>query len=267
MRLASRSCGWSAPLLAVCAAALVATPPAALTAKDASQDGFRAVEIHYTSSEIALAEPALALHLAERFAKSARAALAEAVEEERRRLEQRRANIEGRPFFVTHTLERRDAAFEVFAVGENARRLISVETSEYVFQGGAHGFTRLDAVIWDVEAERPLPWIAFFEDGRPPDVLASAWRKAASAEQRARAGPHAWSEALDVAQAKLAETPVVFASSTVSGKAGGLVFLHEAYQLGPYVHGAYRITVPLEAFAQALSPDYAPFFAGAPIEE
>ena len=63
---------------------------------------------------------------------------------------------------------------------------------------------------------------------------------------------------------KWADSQFVFAPSTAAGKIGGLVFLFDPYVLGPYAEGDYRVTVPLSAFAESLSPSYAEEFAGAP---
>ncbi|WP_392354959.1 hypothetical protein V8F63_07760 [Brevundimonas sp. LF-1] len=49
-----------------------------------------------------------------------------------------------------------------------------------------------------------------------------------------------------------------------AGQGGGLTFLLDAYAVGPYVEGAYYLTLPLSAFQSALSPEYAGEFAGAP---
>ena len=57
---------------------------------------------------------------------------------------------------------------------------------------------------------------------------------------------------------------VTLAPGSVPGKAGGLTFLLDAYAVGPYVEGAYYLTLPLSAFQSALSPDYAGEFEGTP---
>ena len=43
-----------------------------------------------------------------------------------------------------------------------------------------------------------------------------------------------------------------------------LTFLINAYQVGPYVEGAYYLTLPTTSFQTLLNPTYAAEFAGQP---
>ena len=65
---------------------------------------------------------------------------------------------------------------------------------------------------------------------------------------------------------KAVSTPFVLAPSTTPGKAGGVVFLIGAYQIGPYSDGPYRLAVPQAVFRSLLNPAYADEFAGAPVK-
>jgi hypothetical protein len=65
---------------------------------------------------------------------------------------------------------------------------------------------------------------------------------------------------------KAVSTPFVLAPSTTPGKAGGVIFLIGAYQIGPYSDGPYRIAVPQSVFRALLNPAYADEFAGAPVK-
>jgi len=60
------------------------------------------------------------------------------------------------------------------------------------------------------------------------------------------------------------ETAFALAPSATAGKAGGLEFLINPYDVGPYAEGTYQIVVPQSAFRTLLAPAYADEFAGAP---
>lgn len=214
-----------------------------------------AVSLNYAAPPAAARSPALALALMERFLKDADAARAEAERDRKTRAAQ------GPGAFRPHRFARTETSLSVSTEG-GERALISVLSETFIDFGGAHPITKLDALLWDAKGRRALDWPALFGAKTPPGPIRAAWRKAASALRFERglweAGP------LDAAEARLAETPVTLAPSTVPGKAGGVVFQHEAYALGPYYHGPYRVVLPYDEIADLLSPEYAPYFAGAP---
>jgi hypothetical protein len=55
---------------------------------------------------------------------------------------------------------------------------------------------------------------------------------------------------------------IALAPSNVSGKFGGVYAYYEPYAVGPYVEGAYRLTIQQEVFVQDLRPEYRSLFGG-----
>ena len=61
---------------------------------------------------------------------------------------------------------------------------------------------------------------------------------------------------------RAADTAFVLAPGTVNGRAAGLIFLINPYQVGPGVEGGYEIAIPVSAFRSLLAIAYADDFAG-----
>ena len=65
---------------------------------------------------------------------------------------------------------------------------------------------------------------------------------------------------------RLKDLAIVLAPGDAPGKAGGLTFLLDAYAVGPYVEGAYYLTLPASTFQTLLAPAYASEFGGKPLK-
>jgi hypothetical protein len=61
---------------------------------------------------------------------------------------------------------------------------------------------------------------------------------------------------------RAADTAFVLAPGSVNGRAAGLIFLINPYQVGPGVEGGYEIAIPVSAFRALLAIAYADDFAG-----
>ena len=107
-----------------------------------------------------------------------------------------------------------------------------------------------------------------FRPGADLSVLDKALCTAANAAKQARS-PGSETATLDGKMwtcPKAVSTPFVLAPSTTPGKAGGVVFLIGAYQIGPYSDGPYWIALPQSALRALLNPAYADQFDGAPVK-
>lgn len=253
--------------------AIAATAAALLSAStalgQALKEPINTLAIHYAPAPITAQEPALALRLSERFAARARTFLADMLTAEQELSQRGDASaLPLRPTF-TRTLESEEFALEARLEGGAPGRLISVEIVDFLYEGGAHPISLREALIWDAASKQAVGLDALFGATSPPAVLVEAWRAVARAEQRQRfaaQGDDGWAQNREAVAKTLDAAPVVLAASTEPGKAGGLIFLHDPYKLGPYVHGPYRLTIPQAAFAEALSPAYRSYFAGEPVE-
>lgn len=140
--------------------------------------------------------------------------------------------------------------------------LVSAKQSWFEYTGGAHPNHGADGFIWDVrQGLQVLPGELFRSDApRAPlnAALCDAIRAAKAARQGAQPpGPGFECPSWD-------DGDIVLEPSTVPNRFGGITFLYDPYAIGPYVEGDYAVTVPLAKFQSALSPTYAPQFAGAP---
>lgn len=154
----------------------------------------------------------------------------------------------------------------VYAAGAETGKLLSLSQEAMEYAGGAHPNTTFGAVLWDKAMKRQVPLRSLFRPGADMSGLDQALCAAVNAAKKARV-PDAEPVTLDGEMwscPRAATTPFILALSSTPGKAGGLTFLIGAYQVGPYVEGAYEVTVPLSAFRALLAPAYADEFAGQP---
>jgi hypothetical protein len=116
--------------------------------------------------------------------------------------------------------------------------------------------------------KKQLGFADLFRPGADLSGLNKALCDAADAAKQARSpgSERATSDGEMWTCPKAVSTPFVLAPSTTPGKAGGVVFLIGAYQIGPYSDGPYRIAVPQSVFRSLLNPAYADEFAGAPVK-
>ncbi|NBB51077.1 DUF3298 domain-containing protein [Rhizobium sp. CRIBSB] len=147
-------------------------------------------------------------------------------------------------------------------------RLLSLKRTDFDFSGGAHPNTLFTSVLWDKALKQQLTPLRLFRTGADMSSLDNALCAAINAAKRARV-PDSDTVVLggkDWACPLAMETPFVLAPGNLGGKAGGLVFLIGAYQVGPYAEGAYEISVPQAVFRSLLAPAYADEFGGAPLK-
>ena len=146
-------------------------------------------------------------------------------------------------------------------------RLFSLRESISEYTGGAHGMQSFGAVLWDKTGDRRIQPTALFRSGADLAVLDRALCDAINQARSALMDEpsNLTLGATDTfACPSAAQTPFVLATSTTSGRVGGLEFLIGPYQVGPYAEGTYQIVVPQSAFRSLIDPAYAAEFAGAP---
>ncbi len=154
--------------------------------------------------------------------------------------------------FHAHSLETR------WSVEADTPRFLSLQSSTYVFTGGAHGMTGYDALLWDKERKRETSFGA---------VMTS---KAAFAE----AIDKRFCAALDSARAEKRGAPVVpgddeftkcidpmeqvLVPTSKDGKLiDGVTVVIGPYSAGPYAEGSYDIALPVDAaMREAIKAEY-----------
>lgn len=145
-------------------------------------------------------------------------------------------------------------------------RLLSLKRRDFDYSGGAHPNTLMSGLLWDKALKRRLTSADLFAKGADLSALDQALCSAINTAKRERS-PDAVNLTLgsgdDFNCPRAGSTPFVLAASSQFGKAGGLTFLIDPYQVGPYVEGAYEIDLPLTAFRSLLAPEYAGEFGGA----
>ncbi|MFN4068773.1 MAG: DUF3298 domain-containing protein [Brevundimonas aurantiaca] len=155
-----------------------------------------------------------------------------------------------------------------FDPGAETGKLFSLVRTDFEYTGGAHPNTSFSAVLWDKAMKKRLGFADLFRPGADLSGLNKALCDAANAAKQARS-PGSETATPDGKMwtcPKAVSTPFVLAPSTTPGKAGGVVFLIGAYQIGPYSDGPYRLAVPQSVFRSLLNPAYADEFAGAPVK-
>jgi len=144
-------------------------------------------------------------------------------------------------------------------------KLLSLKRVDFDYSGGANPNTLTGAVLWDKALKRRLSLSDLFRKGADLSVLDNALCSAINAARRARV-PNSASVPLGgppgASCPRAADTAFVLARGTEPGKAAGLVFLINPYQVGPRVEGAYEIALPVTGFRSLLAIAYADDFAG-----
>lgn len=144
-------------------------------------------------------------------------------------------------------------------------RLYSSIRNDFDYSGGAHPNTVATALLWDKTEKRRITSLDLFTKGANLSAVERALCDAVNAAKTKRPGTTPVSNKTDTWTCpKLKDTAIVLAPGTVDGKAGGLTFLINAYAVGPYVEGAYYLTLPTTSFQSLLNPTYAAEFAGQP---
>jgi hypothetical protein len=151
-------------------------------------------------------------------------------------------------------------------VAADTPRLLSLKREDFDYSGGAHPNTLQSGILWDKALKRRLTSADLFAKGADLSVLDQALCSAINAAKRERS-PDAVNLTLgggdDWNCPRAGSTPFVLARGSEPGKAGGLTFLIDPYQVGPYVEGAYEIDLPLSVLRPLLAREYAGEFGGA----
>lgn len=226
------------------AAALLAAPMVAMAAAGADKSEVKTADFsfsHAFPSEAAAIAPLRAFFEKERA--TLRAEITREAAEGRRSA--RRDKFEFYPY----------EASTVWQVVTSTPRLLSLSQSSYRFTGGAHGSTVSGAMIWDKTKQVRLAPVALFTS---PAALWAAIRgpycKALDAERLKRRGGQSDSVFGDCPPLKDL-TLLLGSSNRRAIDRIGLVA--DAYVAGPYVEGAYEITLPVTpAIIAAVSPAY-----------
>lgn len=150
-------------------------------------------------------------------------------------------------------------------------RLFSAMRTDFDYSGGAHPNTVATALLWDKTEKRRITPADLFAKGADLSALERTLCAAVNTAKKARPGATPISTKADTWSCpKLKDVAVVLAPGATAGqsggKAGGLTFLLDAYAVGPYVEGAYYITLPTSAFQTLLAPAYAAEFSGQPLK-
>ena len=146
-------------------------------------------------------------------------------------------------------------------------RLFSAMRTDFDYSGGAHPNTVATALLWDKTEKRRISPADLFAKGADLSSLERALCDAVNTAKKARPGATPVKVGGDTWSCpRLKDVAVVLAPGATAGKAGGLTFLLDAYAVGPYVEGAYYITLPASAFQTLLAPAYAAEFGGQPLK-
>lgn len=144
-------------------------------------------------------------------------------------------------------------------------KLFSLKRVDFDYSGGAHPNTLTSGILWDKALKRRLGLADLFRKNTDLAILDEALCSAINAAKRARA-PDSVSIQLGgppgASCPRAADTAFVLAPGTVNGKAAGLIFFINPYQVGPRVEGAYEIAIPVTGFRSLLAVAYADDFAG-----
>ncbi|TAJ63427.1 DUF3298 and DUF4163 domain-containing protein [Brevundimonas sp.] len=144
-------------------------------------------------------------------------------------------------------------------------KLFSLKRVDFDYSGGAHPNTLTSGILWDKALKRRLGLADLLRKDADLTVLDEALCSAINTARRARV-PDSASISLGgrpgATCPRAADTPFVLAPGTVPGKAGGLIFLINPYQVGPGVEGGYEIALPASGFRSLLAIAYADDFSG-----
>ncbi|MFN3669039.1 MAG: DUF3298 domain-containing protein [Brevundimonas sp.] len=152
----------------------------------------------------------------------------------------------------------------IIAAAETGK-LLSLKRVDYEYSGGAHPNTRTSGLLWDKALKRRVALTTLFRTGADLGALDQALCAAINAARRARvpgAAPIALGGPAGAACPRAADTGFVLAPGSVGGKAAGLIFLINPYQVGPHAEGGYEIALPATTFRSLLAVAYVDEFAG-----
>jgi hypothetical protein len=143
------------------------------------------------------------------------------------------------------------------AVGQSPR-LLSLESENGVFEGGAHPMTTYDALLWDRRQNRAVTVASLFvHPGDLSAVTRTFYCKALDAERNKRREGMKMDLAEFNACPKYSELAISPVDRDKDGKFNDLNFVASPYVAGPYSEGEYPITVPVTPqFLAALKPEF-----------
>ncbi|KQS55295.1 hypothetical protein ASG17_04160 [Brevundimonas sp. Leaf363] len=148
-------------------------------------------------------------------------------------------------------------------------KLLSLRQTSYEFTGGAHPNTTYGSVLWDKALKRDVTAATLFRTGADMSALDRYLCEAINRAKKVRGSD----EPVTLGDGdsgfscpKAAATAFVLAPSKTPGKAGGLTFLINPYQVAAYAVGPFEITLPHSVFHGLLNPAYADEFAGEPVK-
>ena len=143
-------------------------------------------------------------------------------------------------------------------------KLISLLGTTYLYEGGAHGNTALTPMLWDRALKKQVKPASLFRPGVAHGKLDALLCQAVNDARKNREGQYYNPTDTMWPCPKWAQSSFALAPSDQPGKAGGVIVLFAPYAIGPYADGPYEITLPQQAFHEALAPTYADDFAGRP---
>jgi len=144
-------------------------------------------------------------------------------------------------------------------------KLLSLKRVDFDYSGGAQPNTLASGILWDKALKRRLSLAELFRKNADLSALDQALCAAINTAKRARL-PNSVAITLGgrpgAACPRAANTAFVLTPGTVAGKAAGLTFFINPWQVGPGVEGGYEIALPATGFRALLAVAYADDFAG-----
>lgn len=141
-------------------------------------------------------------------------------------------------------------------------RLFSMMRSDFDYSGGAHPNTVATGLLWDRTTNKQVAAADLFAADADKAALGRILCDAVNAAKKARQGSVPLQATGMWTCPDVSKVAVMLAPGDTAGKASGITFLLNAYDVGPYVEGAYYLTIPFEVLGKAINPAYAAEFAG-----
>lgn len=205
----------------------------------------KALQFSYEWPSEAAAIPALDRRFRADMAKALREARVNAREDQQLARQQKR-DFNGHFYSMKWTL-----------AGESPR-LLSLESDNGTFEGGAHPNTVYGALIWDRKLNRETSMDALLTGrGNLTTVVGTAYCKALDAERdKKREG-----EKLDLPEfnacPKFSDLAIAPVDRDGNGRFDRISFVASPYVAGPYVEGEYEVVLPVTArLISALKPEF-----------
>jgi uncharacterized protein len=137
-----------------------------------------------------------------------------------------------------------EQGFELYRPGPNA---VSVETTSYIFTGGAHGSSNVTATLVDLRTGRSV---------KPSELLRGDWQRVIADLARAdlkkqfveRPG---FEDSLEPAKFDR----LMRDAERFLFKAGALVLIFNQYEVGPYAAGRYNVIIPYSWLGALIGDD------------